>query len=81
MNDLPKPTDVSPASVGAPFVDLDSRLSRLIDPLHGIKRGIIDRIEPGKGSPDADSRMIPVSIGEIREVHAVLTALAQGKSA
>lgn len=51
------------------------RLAKLIHPTLGIKRGIIDMLEAGKGF-DRDDKLIPVSVGEIREVHAVLSALA-----
>jgi hypothetical protein len=71
------------ASQAEPLVPnaLARRLAKLIHPQLGIKRGIIDRVEPGKGSPDRDDRLIPVSIGEIREAHAVLVGLASAMSA
>ena len=54
---------------------LKARLAELLHPLRGIKRGIIDRCEDTKGGPDPDSMLIPVSVGELREVHAVLLAI------
>lgn len=48
------------------------RIDRLLHPQRGIKRGIIDICEQTKGGPDRDSMLIPVSVGELREVHAVL---------
>jgi hypothetical protein len=62
---------------GSVVPDLQTRIAALIHPQTGIKRGIIDQIEQGKGSRDPDDRMIPVSIGEIREIHAVLTECAR----
>ncbi len=58
-----------------PARSLAARIAELLHPQRGIKRGIIDRIEPGKGSPDSDKMLVPVSVAEIREVHAVLTAV------
>lgn len=71
-----------PTHDGESEVDqLSVRLSKLLHPTLGIKRGIIDRVEPGKGSRDPDDKLIPVSIGEIREVHDVLAALSETRSA
>ena len=60
---------------------LARRIDALLHPTQGIKRGIIDRCENTKGGPDEDGKLIPVSVGEIREVHAVLSLVAQGMPA
>jgi hypothetical protein len=49
----------------------------LLDPHIGVKRGIIDSIETGKGTTDSDDRMIPITIGEIREIYNVLQLLKE----
>jgi len=55
--------------------ELLKRVDHLLDPRLGIKRGIIDQCEQGKGGKDPDKMLVPVAVGEIREVHAVLAAL------
>ncbi len=78
------PSDHARAGHGAARIDparLSARIAVLLHPTHGIKRGIIDRCETNKGGPDPDSKLIPVSVGELREVHAVLTAIANQEQA
>ncbi len=53
-------------------------IRELLHPFRGFKRGIIDRDERGKGGKDADTKMIPVRVGEIRKVHDALARAAQG---
>jgi hypothetical protein len=61
-------------------LSLTERLDELLHPTRGVKRGILDFIEEGKGGSDPDDKLINIRIGEIREIHSVLTALKRERS-
>lgn len=68
---------LGPSGFDHGYGDLPDRIARILHPTRGLKRGIIETDEQGKGGRDKDSMLIPVSVGEIREVHAVLTAIQE----
>jgi hypothetical protein len=45
---------------------LDERIAKLVHPQLGVTRGFLQR------EPDPPEKLIPVSVGELREVHEVL---------
>jgi hypothetical protein len=48
-------------------------LDKLLDPREGVLRGIMIDVEPGKGGPDPDHKIIGITVGELKEIHQCLT--------
>lgn len=42
-------------------------VAKLLDPRKGLLRGLMFDVERGKGRPDEDSKLINISVGELRE--------------
>ncbi len=47
-------------------------MRELLHPTRGILRGIMIDVEAGKGGPDPDDKIIGITVGELKKIHATL---------